>query len=80
MKVTGIVLIALGLIAGAVVVVQMVQPGPPNADTPGVADARDRPDMTVPLAACGAAIVIGGLLVMFGRRSYFVNNDPRVRN
>lgn len=80
MKVTGIVLIALGLIAGAVCVFQMVGSGPPSADTPGVANPADRPNMTVPLLACGAAIVIGGLLVMFGGRSYYVNNNPQVRN
>ena len=79
MKYTGIVLILLGLIAGAVVVVQMVQPTPAGADV-NVGPSPDRPDMTIPLAVCGAAVVIGGLMLMFGRRSYFLNNDPRVRN
>jgi hypothetical protein len=77
-KITGIVLILLGLIAGAVVVVQMVNEPPADATPAG--PRAERPNMTVPLAVCGAAVVVGGLLVMFGGRSYYVSNNPRVRN
>lgn len=78
MKITGIVLILLGLLAGAVCVVQMVNE-PPSDVTP-VGQRAERPNMTVPLAVCGVAVVVGGLLIMFGGRSYYVSNDPRVRN
>ena len=80
MKITGIVLVLLGLVAGAVCVFQLANGGPPSADTPGVGPSPDRPNMTVPLAVCGAAVVIGGLLIMFGGKSYYVQNNPNVRN
>jgi hypothetical protein len=75
-RITGIVLVLLGLAAGTVCVFQLVHGGPPTADTPGIGPPTDRPNMTVPLAVCGAAIVIGGFLIMFGGRSYEVTNDP----
>ena len=78
MKITGIVLILLGLLAGAVCVIQMVNE--PPSDVAPAGPRADRPTMTVPLAVSGAAIGVGGLLVMFGGRSYYVSNDPRVRN
>lgn len=79
MRITGIVLVLLGLAAGAVCVFQLTNAAPPTAETPGVGPTAERPNMTIPLAVCGAAIVIGGFLIMFGRRSYDLTNDPRVR-
>jgi hypothetical protein len=79
-KITGIVLVLLGLAAGAVCVYQMVNGEPPTVNQTGVGPHPDRPNMTVPLAVCGAAIVIGGLMIMFGGRSYYESNNPQVRN
>ncbi|HKB00834.1 MAG TPA: hypothetical protein VKD90_01385 [Gemmataceae bacterium] len=80
MKITGIVLVLLGLVAGAVCVFQLTNGAPPSPDAPAVGPSPGRPNMTIPLAVCGAAIVIGGLLIMFGGRSYFEHNNPNVRN
>jgi hypothetical protein len=79
-KVTGIILIVLGLVAGIVCVIQMVPPDAPGADAAVPGAGPERPNMTIPLAVCGAAIVIGGLLLMFGGRSYYESDNPRVRN
>lgn len=81
MKVTGLVLVLIGLLAGVICVVVLVQPTHPNPDT-GVADPSQgqRASVILPLAMCGLAIVVGAALWMFGGRSYHVSNNPRVRN
>jgi len=81
-RVTGIVLILVGLFAGVICVAVIVQPSDPNQQAPFRNDGQSqRPNMVLPLALCGAAILVGGLMYMYGgRSSYYVSNDPRVRN
>ena len=81
MRVTGIILVLIGLVAGAICLVVLNDPTHPGSEAPLTPDAQaQRPSMVVPLAACGAAILIGGAMYMFGGRSYYISNNPRVRN
>ena len=81
MRVTGLILALVGLLAGVICVVVLVQPTDPNQQAPITGhDQVQRPSMVVPLVVCGLAILIGGAMYMYGGRSYYVSNDPRVRN
>ena len=81
MKFTGLILALVGLIAGIVCMVVFVNPTAPSRDAPATNDTTvQRPNMIVPLAVCGACVVIGASMYVYGGRSYFVSNDPRVRN
>lgn len=81
MKVTGLVLVLIGLIAGVICVVVLVQPTDPNQQVPvGDAGQAQRPSVILPLAMCGLAVVVGGAMWMFGGRSYNISNNPNVRN
>lgn len=81
MKITGIILILIGLAAGTICVVNLAQPTQPDRQvTPAGDDHLARPNMALPLALCGAAVVIGGLMVLYGGRGYVVSNNPQVRN
>lgn len=81
MKITGIILILIGLAAGTICVVNLAQPTQPDRQmTPAGDDQLARPNMALPLALSGAAIVVGGLMVMYGGRGYAVSADPQVRN
>jgi hypothetical protein len=81
-RVTGLVLALIGLLAGVICVVVLVQPSDPNQQAPiNNTDQVQRPNVVLPLALCGVAIVVGGAMYMYGSgRSYNVSNDPRVRN
>jgi hypothetical protein len=80
-RVTGLVLALIGLLAGVICVVVLVQPTDPNQQAPITNDRQiQRPNVVLPLALCGVAIVVGGAMYMYGGRSYNVSNDPRVRN
>ena len=81
MRVTGLVLALVGLLAGVICVAVIVQPTDPNQQAPLTNDRQiQRPSMVLPLALCGAAVVVGAAMYMYGGRSYRVSNDPRVRN
>jgi hypothetical protein len=82
MRVTGLVLALIGLLAGVICVVVIVQPTHPNQEAPLANDSQiPRPSMILPLALCGVAILVGGAMYMYGgRSSYYISNDPRVRN
>lgn len=84
MRVTGLILALMGLLAGAISVVVLVQPTHPNQQAPMNNDeqvAAVRPWPVLPLALCGVAIVVGGAMYMYGGgRSYHVTNNPNVRN
>ena len=81
MRVTGLILALIGLLAGVICVVVLVQPSDPNQQAPINNDQVQRPNVVLPLALCGVAIVVGGAMYMYGGgRSYNVSNDPRVRN
>jgi len=80
-RVTGLILALIGLLAGVICVVVVVQPTDPNQQAPITNDRQlQRPNVVIPLALCGLAIVVGGTMYMYGGRSYQVSNDPRVRN
>ena len=74
MKITGLILALIGLVAIAICTIQIVEPSHPAAEP------AQRPNMIVPMAISGAAGVIGALMFIFGGRGYFVSNNPRVRN
>jgi hypothetical protein len=79
-KVTGLVLVLIGLLAGVICVVVLVQPTDPNQHAPvGDAGQAQRPNVILPLVMCGLAIVVGGAMWMFGGRSYNISNNPNVR-
>lgn len=82
MRVTGVVLALVGLLAGVICVAVIVQPTDPNQQAPFRNDGQfHRPNMVLPLALCGVAVVVGGLMYMYGgKSSYYVSNDPRVKN
>jgi hypothetical protein len=80
-RVTGIILVLIGLVAGAICLVVLNDPANPNREAPLTNDGQvQRPSMVVPLTVCGAAVIIGGAMYMFGGRSYKVSNNPQVRN
>jgi len=81
MRVTGIILILVGLFAGAICLVVLNDPNHPGREAPVVRDAQAQtPSLVVPLIVCGAAILIGGMMYMFGGRSYHISDNPEVRN
>ncbi len=82
MRVTGIVLILVGLLAGVICVVVLVQPSDPNQQAPLTNEGQiQRPSPVLPLALCGVASLVGGAMYMYGGgRSYVESNNPRVRN
>ena len=78
MKITGLILAIIGLIGGVFCLVPFTQPDSPLRDVPG--GEAHRPSSAVPLAICGAAVVIGGLMFMYGGKGYYVSNNPDVTN
>jgi hypothetical protein len=80
MRITGLILALVGLMGVAVCVFQLVDGSAPNRDVPASPSTGERPNLAVPLVISGAAVIIGGLMFMFGGRGWFVANDPRVRN
>ncbi|HEX3151922.1 MAG TPA: hypothetical protein VHR66_27870 [Gemmataceae bacterium] len=82
MKFTGLILALVGLLAGVICVVVLVNPTAPGRDGPAISDTGvERPNMVVPLAVCGACVAVGAAMYMYGGgKSYYVSNDPRVRN
>jgi hypothetical protein len=80
-KLTGVILLVIGVVGGLICTVPLFDPIHPGADaTAPNAEQGRRPNMIVPLALCGVAVVVGGLMVMFGGRGYYVSNNPDVRN
>jgi hypothetical protein len=80
-RITGLILALIGLLAGAICLIPVLQPAHPDRDPTGVHDDQvNRPNMTVPLLICGVAIVVGGAMYAFGGKGYFVSNNPQVRN
>jgi hypothetical protein len=81
MKYTGLILAIIGLIAGIVCMVVLLNPTAPGRDAPATNDTTmQRPNMIVPLAVCGACVVIGAGMYVYGGRSYVTSNNPHVRN
>lgn len=81
MKITGLVLVVLGLVGGLFCLIQVMNPSNPNAETSVVGDDHaNKPNMTYPLILSAAAVGVGGALFFFGGRGYFVSNNPQVRN
>jgi hypothetical protein len=81
MKLTGLILAFVGLLGGVLCVAQLVMPVGPDRDVPPVTGGTaPQLNLIIPLAVCGLAFVIGAMMLIFGGRSYFVSNNPRVRN
>lgn len=81
MRLTGLILVIVGLIGGAFCVTQLVMPAGPQRDVPVLTGEPDhRLSIIIPLAVSGIAVVVGGAMLMFGGRSYYLSNNPRVRN
>lgn len=81
MRITGIVLVLIGLIAGAITVAALVAPiGAERPEGMGDNTQTERTGAILPLVVCGAMVVLGAVVYMFGGRSHIVSNDPRVRN
>jgi hypothetical protein len=81
MKITGLILAIIGLIAGAIVLSAWIQPTAPDRDAPATATSTGiTPNVVFPLIICAAAVIVGGLLVLLGGKGYRVSNNPRVRN
>jgi hypothetical protein len=80
-KVTGIILVVLGLVGGIFCAVQLLNPSNPNTETSTVSQQNlDKPNMTIPFIVSAAMIGVGGAMIFFGGRGYYVSNNPRVRN
>ncbi|HKA08516.1 MAG TPA: hypothetical protein VKD71_14750 [Gemmataceae bacterium] len=81
MKITGLILALIGLVAIAICTIEIIQPTYAAANA-GVADSNQvqRPNMIVPMAISAAAVVIGALMFVFGGKGYFISNNPRVTN
>jgi hypothetical protein len=79
--VTGLILALVGLLAGVICVAVIVQPTDPNQQAPFTNDGHfQRPNMVLPLALCGVAIVVGAAMYMYGGQSYRVSHDPREKS
>jgi hypothetical protein len=80
-KITGIILALIGLAGGVFCMVPTILPDGPNHEVPRASeDQVSRPTMIVPLAICGAAVVVGGLMFVYGGKGYYVSNNPNVTN
>ena len=79
MKITGIILAIIGLVGGVFCLVPAILPEGPNREVSSTSqDQVQRPNMIVPLAICGAALVFGGLMFEYGAKGYYVSNNPNV--
>jgi hypothetical protein len=80
-RITGLILALIGLVAIAICTITVVYPTHPDANAGPVGPNQTAsPSVIVPMAISGAAVVIGALMFMFGGKGYFVSNNPRVRN
>jgi hypothetical protein len=80
-KITGIILVVLGLVAGVFCLIQVYNPSNPNTQSSTVGEGNvTKPNMTYPLLLSAGAIVVGGAMFFFGGRGYYISNNPRVRN
>ena len=82
MKITGLILIVLGIIGAAISLIPMVQTNSPNdgVQQSTTEQARRPNSMVVPLAVSGVVSVAGVLMAIYGGKGYFISNNPRVRN
>lgn len=81
MRITGLILALVGLLGGALCVVQLVMPIGPDRDVPPLMDGQaQRLNLMIPLTICCIAFIVGAAMLALGGRSYFVSNNPRVRN
>jgi hypothetical protein len=79
-KITGIVLVVLGLVGVIFCTVQIIDPANPNAQTTTTGADAAKPNMTIPFLVSALMIGIGGALIFFGGRGYYESYNPRVRN
>ncbi len=80
MKLSGLVLMAVGLIAAIFAAIQRVLPNNPNSDVPLIADNQPaRLDQTYLFAFAAGAFFVGIGMFLYGR-SYRVTHNARARN
>ena len=81
MKITDIVLVVLGIISVIFSMVQVLDPSNPNTQTSAIGQEHvGKPNMSIPLLVSAGMIGVGGALIFFGGRGYYVSNNPQVRN
>jgi hypothetical protein len=76
MKVTGIIVAAIGLL----IVMFAAAMGMRSQNAPGVTDMTGEAQMLWPMAVGVTAMICGGLIAAFGGRGYFIARSPAVRN
>jgi hypothetical protein len=80
-KITGLILALIGLVAIAICTISVVYPTHPDASSGPVGPGQiASPSIIVPMVISTAAVVVGALMFMFGGKGYFISNNPRVRN
>lgn len=83
MKVTGLLILMIGLAAGIFTVVNAMSAKPADATKVGTAAANPDPavpPVVLPLVVSLAGIGVGGGLLLFGGKGYDKIPDPAVRN
>jgi hypothetical protein len=83
MKVTGLIILIVGLAAGMFTVVNALSAKPADATKVGTAAANPDPavpPVVLPLIIALAGIGIGGGMMLFGGKGYAKIPDPAVRN
>jgi hypothetical protein len=75
MRVTGIVLAIAGLLAGVFCVVVLVQPTDPNQTAPTDGARFHGGPAVAALICCLVAIAVGGVMYMWGGRSFHITNQ-----
>jgi len=83
MKVTGLMILIVGLAAGMFTVVNAMSAKSADATKLGTASASPDaapPQVVIPLVVALAGIGVGGGMLIFGRRGYDTIPDPAVRN
>ena len=83
MKVTGLLILVVGLAAGVFTAINALSAKPADATRIGTAAANPDPavpPVVIPLVVALAGIGIGGGLLLFGSKGYTKEPSPSVRN
>jgi hypothetical protein len=80
MKLTGLLLVIVGLGIGVYCGFVAAFDGPSDTKTTSVIEKSAGPNLTAPAIVAGAAMVCGVGLMLFGNRGVIVTQDPHVRN
>lgn len=83
MKVTGLIILVVGLAAGLFTAINALSAKPADATKVGTAASNPDPavpPVVIPLVVSLAGIGIGGGMLLFGSKGYDTIPDPAVRN